>query len=114
MVQQARVAMGVEELTVIADRGYFKGEEISACAQQGITTLMPKPMTSSHRAAGRFDKHHFIYITSADEYRCAAGQRAIRRLATVEKGKTIYMRTERKEIPRNVMPCRHTTNLNII
>ncbi len=31
MVTQAREAMGRETLTVIADRGYFDGEEIVAC-----------------------------------------------------------------------------------
>lgn len=36
MAQQARVKMGAQDLTVNADRGYFKGEEIAACAQQGI------------------------------------------------------------------------------
>jgi hypothetical protein len=90
MAQQARVAMGAQDLTVIADRGYFKGEEITACAQQGITTLVPKPMTSGNRAAGRFDKQDFIYIASDDEYRCPAGERAIHRFTTVEKGLTIH------------------------
>ena len=38
MAKQARAAMGTEELTVIADRGYFKGEEILACHEAGITS----------------------------------------------------------------------------
>ena len=29
--EQARAAMGVDELTVVADRGYFKGEQILQC-----------------------------------------------------------------------------------
>ena len=31
MAQQAKAAMATEELSVVADRGYFKGEEILAC-----------------------------------------------------------------------------------
>jgi transposase len=31
MATKARTAMGTQELTVVADRGYFKGEEILAC-----------------------------------------------------------------------------------
>ncbi len=37
--------MGVRELTAIADRGYFKGEEILACEATGVTPLVPKPLT---------------------------------------------------------------------
>ena len=47
MAQQARRAMGSTELTAVADRGYFKGEEILACEQAGITAIVPKPLTSS-------------------------------------------------------------------
>ena len=38
MATQARSATGTEELTVLADRGYFKGEEILDCEQAGMTT----------------------------------------------------------------------------
>ena len=36
MAKQAREAMGVQELTAVADRGYFKSEEILACHEAGI------------------------------------------------------------------------------
>ena len=61
MAKLARAAMGVEEITAIADRGYFKGEEILACRAAGITAIVPKTMTSGAKAEGRFDKADFIY-----------------------------------------------------
>jgi len=61
MAKQARAAMGTEELTVIADRGYFKGEEIVACHEAGIIAIVPKTTTSSAKANGRFDRADFIY-----------------------------------------------------
>src|SRR5205823_7207370 len=64
----ARAAMGTEELTVIADRGYFSGDEILACDQAGITPFVPKPLNSNSKAEGRFGKPDFIYIASDDEY----------------------------------------------
>ena len=66
MAKQARTAMGNESLTVLADRGYFKGEEILACEQAGITTLVPKPLTSNSKAEGRFDKRDFVYLAEDD------------------------------------------------
>jgi hypothetical protein len=51
MAKQARTAMGTEKLTAIADRGYFKAEEILACEEAGITAIVPKPETSTAKAA---------------------------------------------------------------
>ena len=90
MAQKAKDAISAQELTVIADRGYFKSELILECENSGITPLVPKSMTSNNRAEGRFDKQDFIYIAEDDEYRCPAGQRAIWRFTTVENGLTIH------------------------
>ena len=89
MAEQARAAIGSEELTVIADRGYFSGDEILACDEAGITPFVPKPLNSNSKADGRFGKPDFIYIATDDEYRCPAGQRLIKRFTTVEAGMTL-------------------------
>ena len=89
MAEQARDASGLTDLTVVADRGYFDGEEIRACALNGITTYVPKPLTSGAKAEGRFGKQDFVYVPEDDEYRCPAGQRAIHRFSREEKGMQI-------------------------
>ncbi len=86
MAQAARDAMGTSELLAIADRGYFSGPQIKACADVGIATVLPKPTTSNAKAEGRFDKADFIYIKQDDEYECPAGQRAKFRMAREERG----------------------------
>ena len=90
MAKQARDALGTAQLTALADRGYFKGEEILACEQVGIIPLVPKPLTSNSKADGRFDKRDFAYDPEHDEYVCPAGETAIHRFATVENGMTIH------------------------
>jgi transposase len=90
MAKEARDAIGVEELTILADRGYFNGEEILECDQAGITALVPKPQTSNNKAQGLFDKRDFHYVSADDEYQCPAGQRAIWRFTTVENGMTLH------------------------
>jgi hypothetical protein len=90
MAQKAREATGRNSLTVLADRGYFKGEEILDCERAGIKTLVPKPQTSNNKALGLFDKADFRYIPRKDEYRCPAGQRAIWRFKTVENDLTLH------------------------
>jgi hypothetical protein len=90
MAKQARGATGQEHLTVVADRGYFDGEEILECDKAGISALMPKPLTSNSKAEGRFDKRDFVYLPENDEYRCPAGQRAIRRFTSIERGMKLH------------------------
>jgi transposase len=89
MAERARDASGLKSLTVVADRGYFDGEEIRACELKGITTYIPKPLTSGAKAEGRFGKQDFVYVAKDDEYRCPAGERAIRRFTREEKGMAI-------------------------
>jgi transposase len=86
----ARDAIGADRLMVLADRGYFDGEEILKCGEVGIMPLVPKPITSNSRADGRFDKRDFIYNAKRDEYRCPAGERAIGRMTTVESGRRMH------------------------
>jgi transposase len=90
MAKQASDATGNKELTVVADRGYFKGEEILACEEAGITAFVPKPLTSGSKAEGRFGKQDFIYLAQDDEYRCPAEQRLIRHSTSVEDGMTLH------------------------
>ena len=90
MAKQASVAMGEKDLTVVADRGYFKGEQILACEEAGITAFVAKPQTSGSKAEGRFGKQDFIYVAQDDEYRCPAGQRLIKHMTTVEDGMTLH------------------------
>jgi hypothetical protein len=85
MSEQAREATGIEKFAVVADRGYFSGEEVLACDKAGITAYVPKPLTSSAKADGRFGKQDFVYMPDRDEYRCPAGHAMTRRFETVDK-----------------------------
>jgi transposase len=89
MAQQTSEVIEAESFTVVADRGYFKGEEIVDCERAGITALVPKPQTSGNKAQGLFDKKDFRYIAEDDEYQCPAGERAIKRHTRVENGQTL-------------------------
>lgn len=90
MAIQARDAMGTQELTAIADRGYFKSEEIQASHEAGITVYVAKPETSSASADGRFARADFIYDVARNEYRCPAGENLIWRYETVEHGMKLH------------------------
>jgi hypothetical protein len=90
MAEQAKTAIDTEDLTVVADRGYFKGKEILACHEAGITTYLPRPQTSRNITKGLFSKRDFQYLPKADEYRCPAGERLIWRLTQEKDGLTLH------------------------
>jgi transposase len=90
MSGKAKAAMGVDSLEVLADRGYFSGEEIVACEALGVTPYVPKPLTSGAKADGRFGKQDFVYLPEQDAYRCPAGERLAWRMTTVEKGMALH------------------------
>src|SRR5210317_331593 len=90
VARQAKEAIDCDELTVVADRGYFHGQEILACEQAGITPYVPKTQTSGNQAKGLFGKRDFIYIAEDDEYLCPAGERATRRTKTSVREGIVY------------------------
>ena len=89
MAQQAKEALGVEHLDVVADRGYYNGEELLACEQNGIAVHVPKASTSGNKAMGLFGRSEFHYDADVDEYQCPAGERLIYRFTWQEKGKAM-------------------------
>ena len=86
---QAKAALQATELTVVADKGYYSGQEIKDCMESGVTPIMPKCNTSNNRANGLFNKNAFIYHPDKNEYECPAGEALIERFRTVEHGKTL-------------------------
>jgi hypothetical protein len=74
MAHAARDEMASETIEAVADKGYYKGEEIVACEQAGIAVTVAKPHTSNAAAVGRVDKADFIYHSDRDAYLCPAGE----------------------------------------
>jgi Transposase DDE domain len=89
MASRAKTVLGADRLEAVADRGYFNSEEILACEQAGITVTLPKPMTSSAKAEGRFGKQDFVYKPDEDVYRCPAGETLKYYYTNVENGLTL-------------------------
>lgn len=86
MAKAAQQTLGAEDLHVIADRGYFDGEQVKDCVEAGLTITLPKPQTSGSKAEGRFGKQDFVYLPDQDAYRCPAGDVLPYHYSNVEKG----------------------------
>src|SRR6202041_2227096 len=86
MAKSTKATLESTNLDVVADRGYFSGEEILECDKAGITVTLPKPMTSNAKAEGRFGKQDFRYAIGEDVYICPAGERLAYSFTTQEHG----------------------------
>ena len=89
MALSAKDVMAADEIEAIADKGYYKGEEIVACEEGGVTVVVPKSMTSNAGARGRFDKADFAYDSAQDVYVCPAGEALTYRFTSQQDGKAM-------------------------
>jgi hypothetical protein len=96
MAVRAKATLEVEKLEVVADMGYYDGAEVKQCAAAGVTTYIPKPLTSVNRKRGLFTKQDFVYDEAKDCYRCPAGEELTYRYESFEQNRQIRYYTTPK------------------
>src|ERR1700756_2112166 len=97
--EPAKEVLGVERIAVVADRGYFKIEDIEACEKAGIDPYVPRPQRGPSVRAGLFRKDEFRYDPTSDSFLCPAGQR-------LHPYSSSLMRGLKKVNYRNSQACR--------
>src|SRR5256886_1804932 len=73
MALKAQQATGCEQVTALADRGYFSGEQVLSCEGTGVAPIVPRVLTSSGPKRGLYARQDFIYDAEHDHYTCPAG-----------------------------------------
>src|SRR5438552_2854550 len=109
MALRAKATLAVEKLEVVADMGYYDGAEVKQCAQAGITTYIPKPITSVNRKRGLFIKQDFVYDEVQACYRCPQGEELTYRYESFEQGRQIRYYTTSKCL---TCPIKHRCTTN--
>src|SRR6516164_4511895 len=80
MAFKAQQATGCEQITALADRGYFNGDQVLSCEGTGVAPVVPKTLTSNAAKRGLFTRQDFIYDAEKDHYTCPAGEHLTRGL----------------------------------
>lgn len=73
MAKRAKDALGVEELRVLADGGFFSFEAIKACEDADITAHVPIRENNDAERRGMIPRDRFKYDATQDVYICPAG-----------------------------------------
>jgi transposase len=89
MAKRAKEALGVDGIDVLADMGYYDGQQVKECLEEDITPYIPKADTSANKQLGLFGKSDFHYDPEQDCYWCPAGQMLTFRFQTTEKDRDI-------------------------
>jgi transposase len=75
MAKAAKEELGVETLSALADTGYYNGNELKTCEENGIVAYVPQARrTARLEAQDRISHEEFAYDTEANVYRCPAGR----------------------------------------
>ncbi len=64
-----------QQITVLADKGYYSGQQIATCHQHNIDTLVSPKSKGSKSKDARVTKDKFNYHKSTDSYTCPKGIR---------------------------------------
>lgn len=70
---QAKEELKVEELIVIADKGYYSASEFAKCKEDKITPIVSKADHSHMAATKEYGKSQFKYDEENDGYICPQG-----------------------------------------
>jgi transposase len=86
VASQVQQVLNNNKITVIADKGYYKSEDIKNLQDTGADVLVPKGDTSGAKKNGIFNRALFRYDKSKDIYICPANEELQYRCDTTETG----------------------------
>ncbi|SRR6266436_2832776 len=101
MAKKAKEALGVAELTVLADGGYYDAGRVKECEEAGITVYVPIKEPGKAEKKGVFPLERFKYEEERDVYICPQGEDLTRRGQETLKGKLydLYMSKACRKCP---------------
>jgi len=73
MTESAKGIMGVDEISAVADKGYYDGEDIEECEKNGTTCYIPKTKDYSNKQNPEYKHDKFKYDKETDNYICPYG-----------------------------------------
>ena len=72
MASKAKEELHVEEITAIADKGYYSADEFAKCEDKGIVAIVSKAEKGNYSSAN-YNKVNFKYDEDKDVYICPQG-----------------------------------------
>ena len=104
---QAKQVLQSDALNVLADTGYWQGEQLHQCEQDNITAYVAVPDKSKQKHCDklkRFSRNDFEYLVQSNVYRCPAGNTLSPLSDLVQNKGKLYWRYMSKKKECDVCP----------
>ena len=98
MAFKAQQATGCEQITALADRGYFNGDQVLSCEGTGRRADRAQDPDVERPKRGLFTRQDFIYDAEHDHYTCPAGAKLTKTIAAADH-------TEDFDLYRHLSAC---------
>jgi len=89
MADKVKEELSVDEITVLADKGYYNGKCLKHCQENGITAIVSKQNMSNATGNPDYAKDKFIYDKEKDIYICPMGKK-LKRVSKIGSKRTNY------------------------
>lgn len=93
-----------EIITVLADKGYYSGEELEKCKKAHIKTIVSKPKNGTKIGDEEYIKEKFIYDKDKDIYICPSGEE-LKNISKPDSKNKVYRNTEACSKCKNKDKC---------
>lgn len=87
VVEEVKKTLDVDEIKVVTDAGYFSGNGVETCEENGVELYMPVPdKEKAKREAGLFSRSDFKYDSDKDCYICPNNKEMPHRTSVKKRG----------------------------
>src|ERR1043166_2892338 len=120
MADKKMEALGVQEITVLADKGYHTGKDLQDCKDKHITTIVAYPERQNKNIDPAYQTNQFTYNNQQDSYTCPQGAILTtngREYLKTNKGWASYLVKKYQTAQCSTCPFKHfctTSNTRII
>ncbi len=77
MTESAKKIMGIDEISVVADKGYYDGDDVEKCEQNSTTCYISKTRNTVSAPCPDYDRGNFRYDKQTDCYICPKAQKLL-------------------------------------
>jgi transposase len=79
MAEKTKEELGVDKITVLADKGFYNGKDLKSCEENGITAIVSKQTFGNATGDENYAKDKFVYVQEKDIYICPMGKTLMRK-----------------------------------
>jgi hypothetical protein len=101
MTRKSQETLRKKNLTVLADKGYYSGEDIKETETLGATPVVARQLKPGEKDGHRFSLDKFVYDKGKDEYTCPEGKVLHAHSKSKTKDRKFFNKPACKECPFN-------------